>query len=86
MTETELAQRLGMPQSYLNVIASGKKNVTLEVLERIAEGLGMTLHVCFDENDLTFTEKQVDTNPENISADSALSRRKCVSLHRRIIK
>ena len=50
MSETELALRLGMSQSYLNVIASGKKNVTLEVLERIADGLGMTLHICFEDS------------------------------------
>lgn len=86
MSETELALRLGMSQSYLNVIASGKKNVTLEVLERIADGLGMTLHICFEENDLACIEEQTDTNPENISEDSALSRKKCLSLHRRIIK
>jgi len=50
MTEVELARRIGMSQSYLNVLASGKKNVTLEVLERIADGLGMTLHICFDDS------------------------------------
>jgi len=48
MSETELAVRLGISQQYINAISCGKKNVTLEKLERIAEGLGMTLHICFE--------------------------------------
>ena len=48
MSETELAKVLDMKRPYLNAIASGKKNVTLKQLERIAEGLGMTLHICFE--------------------------------------
>ena len=48
MSETELARRIGVSQQYLNAISCGRKNVTLEVLERIAEGLGMTLHVSFE--------------------------------------
>ena len=48
MSEVELAARMGCSHQYLNAIASGKKNVTLETLERIAEALGMTLHVSFE--------------------------------------
>ena len=48
MSETELAKVLDMKRPYLNAIASGGKNVTLTQLERIAEGLGMTLHICFE--------------------------------------
>jgi len=48
MTEKELAGRIGMSQQYLNAIACGRKNVTIEMLERIAEGLGMTLHISFE--------------------------------------
>lgn len=51
MSEKELALCLGVKQPYLNAIASGKKNVTLEQLERIADGLGMTLHICFESTD-----------------------------------
>ena len=43
MSETELAKVLDMKRPYLNAIACGRKNVTLTQLERIAEGLGMTL-------------------------------------------
>lgn len=48
MSETELAQRIGCSQQYLNAISCGRKNVTLKVLERIADGLGMTLHISFE--------------------------------------
>ena len=48
MSETELAARLGVSQQYLNHISCGKKNVTVAKLERIAEALGMTLHISFE--------------------------------------
>ena len=48
MSETELAHRIGYSQQYLNAISCGRKNVTIEVLERIADGLGMTLHISFE--------------------------------------
>jgi transcriptional regulator with XRE-family HTH domain len=48
LSETELAARLGISQQYLNAISCGKKNVTIEKLERIAEALGMTLHISFE--------------------------------------
>ena len=48
ISETELAARLCISQQYLNAISCGKKNVTIEKLERIAEALGMTLHISFE--------------------------------------
>ena len=48
MSEQQLADILGMKRPYLNAISCGRKNVTIEQLERIAEGLGMTLHICFE--------------------------------------
>lgn len=47
-SEVELAQRLGISHQYLNAIACGKKNVSIKKLERIAEELGMTLHISFE--------------------------------------
>ena len=47
MSEQQLADVLGMKRPYLNAISCGRKNVCIEQLERIAEGLGMTLHICF---------------------------------------
>ena len=48
VSEQQLADILGMKRPYLNAISCGRKNVTIEQLERIAEGLGMTLHICFE--------------------------------------
>ena len=45
MSEQQLADKLGKKRPYLNAISCGRKNVTIEQLERIAEGLGMTLHI-----------------------------------------
>ena len=49
MTEEELASRIGVSQQYLNAIACGRKNVTIEMLERIGEGVGMTIPISFVE-------------------------------------
>ena len=49
MSETELADRMGIKRPYLNALSAGKKNATIKQLERIAEVLGMTLHICFEE-------------------------------------
>lgn len=49
MSEVELARIAGMPQPYLNAISCGKKNATVRQLERIAEALGMTLHISFED-------------------------------------
>ena len=48
MSEAELARRLGWTKQYLNKISCGKDNPTIEQLERIAESLGMTLHISFE--------------------------------------
>jgi transcriptional regulator with XRE-family HTH domain len=49
MSEKELAERIGVKRPYINALSSGKKNATITQLERIAETLGMTLHICFEE-------------------------------------
>ena len=49
MTEAELAERLGLSRPYVNAVSSGKKNVTVSQLERMAEALGMRLHIAFDD-------------------------------------
>jgi len=51
MSEKELAAQLGISNSYLNAVSLGKKNITILQLERIAEALGMTLHICFEQAD-----------------------------------
>ena len=41
MTQTELADRLGISKSFLSEIESGKKSVRLELLDRYAEIFGV---------------------------------------------
>lgn len=48
MSEKQLAELLNVSQPYLNAIASGRKNVSVAQLERIADALGLTLHISFD--------------------------------------
>ena len=48
MSEAELARRLGWKKQYLNKISCGRNNPTIKKLERIAESLGMTLHISFE--------------------------------------
>ena len=48
MSETELASQLDWSKQYLNSISCGRANPTVEQLERIAESLGMTLHISFE--------------------------------------
>jgi transcriptional regulator with XRE-family HTH domain len=48
LSETELARKIGWTKQYLNSISCGKGNPSIEQLERIAEILGMTLHISFE--------------------------------------
>lgn len=45
VTQTELATRMHVAQSALSRIESGRTNVTIEMLARIAEALGAPLSV-----------------------------------------
>ena len=49
VSETALVAQLGISNSYLNAVSNGKKNITISQLERIAEALGMTLYISFEE-------------------------------------
>lgn len=63
LTMTELAKRGEVSQSGLSEIESGKRSPTLDVLERVVKGLGITIIDFFDykKTDLTF----YDTNLYN---------------------
>lgn len=40
MTQEQLAEKAGVDRGYISEIESGKKNFTIQILEKIAEGLG----------------------------------------------
>lgn len=48
LSQDELAYSIDMARSYLAEIETGKRNVSIQNLERIANGLGITLDEFFD--------------------------------------
>ena len=47
LTQEELADNSGLDRSYIGGIERGERNPTLGVIEKIAEGLGVTLAELF---------------------------------------
>lgn len=47
LTQEELADRSGLDRSYIGGVERGERNPTLSVIEKIAEGLGVTLAELF---------------------------------------
>jgi transcriptional regulator with XRE-family HTH domain len=47
VTQSELADAVGMSQADISKIEQGKKNPSLKLLERIAEGLDMDFNIVF---------------------------------------
>ena len=48
MTGTELAERLGVTPSYINMVASGAAGMSVDKCEEIANALGVPLAAMFD--------------------------------------
>ncbi len=49
LTQIEFAERCGFYQTYLSRIETGRANPTLNALEVIANGLGMSVFDLFDQ-------------------------------------
>jgi transcriptional regulator with XRE-family HTH domain len=47
LTQEELADRAGLDRSYIGGVERGDRNPTLSVIEKIAQGLGITLAELF---------------------------------------
>lgn len=47
LTQEELADRASLDRSYIGGVERGDRNPTLSVIEKIAEGLGLTLAELF---------------------------------------
>lgn len=47
LTQKELAKRSGVTQSDISKFENGNGNITLKTLNKLAEGLGMTLKIEF---------------------------------------
>ncbi len=47
LTQEDLADRAGLDRSYIGGVERGDRNPTLTVIEKIAQGLGLTLAELF---------------------------------------
>ena len=47
MTQKELSERIGISQADISKIENGTRNPSLNLLKRLAEGMGMTLKIEF---------------------------------------
>ena len=47
LTQEDLAERSGLDRSYIGGIERGERNPTLSVIEKIADGLGVSLAELF---------------------------------------
>ena len=47
LSQEELAERAGLDRTYVSGIERGRRNPTLEVQQRLADGLGVDLDVIF---------------------------------------
>ena len=45
LTQKELADRIGLKQSNISRLETGKSNPSIDFLQRVANGLGKNLHV-----------------------------------------
>ena len=52
LSQEEFAQKVGLDRTYLSRVESGQKNITLETLDIICKGLGVTItnfFITYDE-------------------------------------
>lgn len=48
LTQAELAERTGIRQSEISRLENGTRNPSIKLLQRLADGMGMTLHISFE--------------------------------------
>lgn len=48
MSQEDFAKKIGLDRTYMSKIEAGKQNLTLETLNKICDGLGITLKQLFD--------------------------------------
>lgn len=51
MSQKELAEKTGIAQTEISKLESGKRNPSIKLLQRLAEGMGMVLTVTFVPKD-----------------------------------
>lgn len=48
LTQKELAQRTGIDQAEISKLENGTRNPSIKLLQRLADGMGMVLHISFE--------------------------------------
>lgn len=56
MSQEDFAKKIGLDRTYMSKIEAGKQNLTLETLNKICEGLGITLKELFNFDDPSIEE------------------------------
>lgn len=51
LTQAELAERTGIRQSEISRLENGTRNPSVRLLQRLADGMGMTLRISFTPKD-----------------------------------
>lgn len=65
MSQEKFAYSIGMARSYFAEVETGKRNVSVENLEKISLGLGVSLDVFFDSN--LFRDSDLDIKQNEAS-------------------
>ncbi len=51
ISQEALGLEAGVDRTYVSDVENGRRNVSVEILERLVKGLGITLAVFFNEKD-----------------------------------
>jgi len=49
LSQEKFALKIGMDRTYLASVEAGKRNIAIENIKKIADGLGVTLSKLFEE-------------------------------------
>ena len=60
LTQEELAERCGLQNTYIGGIERGERNISLQSVEKLAEGLEVIPFELFKFNDLNLHDNSVD--------------------------
>lgn len=79
ITQAELGRRASLPQKYLSQIENGRVNPSLDVIHRIAAGLGVAVAALF-EQDKPSRSDDVTAIVALVTAQSPAARKRALKL------
>ena len=66
ISQEDLADKVGLERTYISKIESGKKNITLETLSSICDGLGLSISNFFIKYDKQLKESYLGKEYKNV--------------------